>query len=174
MGTLKLVAVTEEDYAAILELNEASTPHVNSIPGSVLEHLHRQSCYCKVAKEGDQIVGFLVVLAENAHYDSPNFQYFKRHYSSFAYVDRIFVRESHHGRGIGATFYGDLIAELGGEKACVTCEVNLRPPNPGSIAFHERMGFRRVAEQDTEGGAKRVSLMVLDLGNETGPASGIS
>ena len=42
----------------------------------------------------------------------------------------------------------------------VVCEVNLDPPNPGSDAFHERLGFRVVDEQDT--GDKRVALMVRE------------
>ena len=41
----------------------------------------------------------------------------------------------------------------------VTAEVNLEPENPGSIAFHERLGFRQLAEQDTKGGTIRVALL---------------
>jgi predicted GNAT superfamily acetyltransferase len=34
----------------------------------------------------------------------------------------------------------------------ICCEVNLRPHNPGSFAFHQRLGFAVVGEQDTEAG----------------------
>jgi predicted GNAT superfamily acetyltransferase len=44
------------------------------------------------------------------------------------------------------------------------CEVNVRPRNDASLAFHEAIGFREVGQQDTDGGAKRVSLLALDLG----------
>jgi predicted GNAT superfamily acetyltransferase len=161
---VELVPVTADDYAAILELNEASVPHVNRIPLATLEHLHGQSCYCKVARIGPEIVGFLVVLDETAEYESPNFHYFKRHYPSFAYVDRIFISGRHQGLGLGRLLYQDLIDELDGGTPVVTCEVNLDPPNPGSVAFHERLGFVQVDEQHTEGGSKRVALMVLELG----------
>jgi len=33
----------------------------------------------------------------------------------------------------------------------VTLEVNLRPPNPGSMRFHERLGYQRVGELEHEG-----------------------
>ena len=45
----------------------------------------------------------------------------------------------------------------------LTCEVNLKPPNPGSIVFHQQLGFAEVDQQETEQGAKRVSLMVKTL-----------
>jgi predicted GNAT superfamily acetyltransferase len=41
----------------------------------------------------------------------------------------------------------------------VTCEVNLDPPNPRSLAFHERLGFREVGRQATKGGAFTVVLL---------------
>jgi hypothetical protein len=110
----------------------------------------------------------MVVLSENAVYDSPNFEYFKNRYADFAYVDRVFVSEPYRGRGVASSLYRDLVDELQGGTSRVTCEVNLIPPNPGSIAFHERLGFRQVDEQDTEGGHKRVSLMVLDLARASG------
>ena len=166
MHDVKLTNVNAEEYAVILGLNEAAVPHVNSISTATLAHLHAQSSYCKVARIADEIVGFLVVLPETADYDSPNFRYFKGRYGSFAYVDRIFVAEHCRGRGVAAGLYRDLFDEMRGVASRVTCEVNLNPPNPGSIAFHQHMGFRQVDEQDTEGGRKRVSLMVLDLDAE--------
>ena len=41
----------------------------------------------------------------------------------------------------------------------LTCEVNLAPPNPRSLAFHHRQGFQEMAQQMTDGGLKRVSLL---------------
>jgi predicted GNAT superfamily acetyltransferase len=65
-----------------------------------------------------------------------------------------------HGRGLGRLLYDavvDRARALGlGE---VTCEVNLEPPNPGSLAFHRRLGFAQVGEQVTTGGSVRVALL---------------
>jgi hypothetical protein len=45
----------------------------------------------------------------------------------------------------------------------VTAEVNMEPPNPGSLAFHHRLGFREVGQQDTYGGSVRVSLLAAPV-----------
>lgn len=52
-------------------------------------------------------------------------------------------------------------ADNGGALAC---EVNTRPRNKDSLAFHERLGFKSVGEQDTDGGQKTVTMLLLDDG----------
>jgi Predicted acetyltransferase, GNAT superfamily len=47
--------------------------------------------------------------------------------------------------------------------SAVTCEVNLEPPNPGSLAFHHREGFRDLDTQATKGGAVVVQLMAKEI-----------
>jgi predicted GNAT superfamily acetyltransferase len=84
-------------------------------------------------------------------------------YKNFVYVDRIAVAPAYKGRGIGRAFYSDIERFADSVAPILTCEVNLDPPNPESIAFHTKLGFAEVAQQDTEGGKKRVSLMVKPL-----------
>ena len=103
----------------------------------------------------------MLALDERAIYASENFGYFKRNYPQFAYVDRIVVSPDYRRAGIGARLYANLFTEAS-DKTRFTCEVNVRPPNPGSLAFHERLGFATVAEQDTGGGEKRVALMTRE------------
>jgi len=102
----------------------------------------------------------MIALDETADYESPNFRYFKRNYESFAYVDRIVISEAHQGKGIGREFYRQfqLICK---NAPILCCEVNIRPPNPASIAFHQNIGFESVDEQETEQGKKSVTLMVM-------------
>ena len=38
----------------------------------------------------------------------------------------------------------------------IVCEVNLDPPNPGSDAFHAKMGFAEVGRAELEPGGKLV------------------
>jgi predicted GNAT superfamily acetyltransferase len=40
----------------------------------------------------------------------------------------------------------------------LTCEVNLNPPNQGSIRFHNRIGFHEVGQQESKPGLT-VSLL---------------
>jgi predicted GNAT superfamily acetyltransferase len=161
MNSIEITEATAAQYPRILELNEGAVPHVNSIPLATLQHLHGQSVALLVARAGDEIAGFVLALHEFSSYQSMNFQYFKRRYPEFAYVDRIVVNPDFRRSGIGARLYGALIDTL--NKPVLTCEVNVKPPNPGSYGFHQRLGFTEVDQQDTEGGAKRVALLALPL-----------
>ena len=161
---MKLRNVQKEDLSKIRMLNEAAVPHVNSIPLSDFEHFMEFSSFFLVAEgETGEVVGFLIVIPPGQSYDSLNYQYFSQRFSQFDYVDRIVVAETYRGKGIGTQFY-DHIAERSLQKR-ITCEVNVKPPNPQSLAFHARMGFIEIAQQDTEGGKKRVSLLVRELEN---------
>ena len=155
------------DYAAVLRLNEAAIPAVNRITREDLAHLHSQCLALRVATAGDLVAGFLLALRQGAEYGSPNYQWFSANYESFGYVDRVVVGSLYRGGGLGRLLYDDLRG-LCGDAPVLCCEVNLRPPNAGSLAFHHVLGFREVGQQTTEGGAKRVSLQTLVLGDGVG------
>ena len=52
----------------------------------------------------------------------------------------------------------DLAAIAAGRPLC--CEVNLVPPNPGSLAFHDRLGFAACGEGDDPRNGKRVRYLI--------------
>jgi len=45
----------------------------------------------------------------------------------------------------------------------VVCEVNSDPPNPGSDAFHARLGFVEVGTAQIHGGRKTVRYLARSL-----------
>ncbi len=92
--------------------------------------------------------GFLIGMDEAADYHSPNFLWFKARFDRFAYVDRIVISASAHGRGLGRALYERMFddAKAAGFERIVA-EVNTTPPNPISLAFHERLGFVAIAER---------------------------
>ena len=99
----------------------------------------------------------LITFDQDADYNSPNFKWFQARRPRFVYVDRIVVADSHRGRGLAAVLYRDLFerASVAGHDQ-VVCEVNLEPPNPGSDAFHAKMGFAEVGRAELESGGKLV------------------
>ena len=158
---------TRADYPAILELNQAAIPEVSHLDEAALAALHRQAVLLTVARSAGEVAGFMLILKEGANYDSPNYQYFAQRYQAFHYVDRIVVGQRFRRQGVGAGLY-EVLFEVAATAPCITCEVNVRPPNPGSVSFHESLGFETVAEQDTNGGEKRVALMVREPPDRSG------
>jgi predicted GNAT superfamily acetyltransferase len=158
---IRYLPAETRDYPAILELNEAAIPEVSSLDDAGLEALHRQAALLTIARSEDAVAGFILVLTEGCDYQSPNYRFFDTRYDAFAYVDRIVVGEQFRRIGIGSGLYRALFEALP-RAPRVTCEVNVRPPNPGSLQFHQDLGFTVIGEQDTDNGAKRVALMVRE------------
>ncbi len=151
----------------LLALNEDAVPHVNSLSLAKLSVLHQQSVYLGVARDAaGAVAGFLLALGENADYASENYRYFQRRYPRFLYVDRIAVSAGYQRAGVGTALYRGLLAACAADYPLLACEVNLRPPNPTSLAFHQRMGFKPIGEQDTEKGSKCVCMMVMSLAKD--------
>ena len=152
-----------DDLRAVYAINEAAIPHVNRISLDRFEHFITDAAYFRVATLDDRLAGYLVAFAPGAPYDSLNFLWFERHYRDFLYVDRIAVAAHARRRGIASVLYRDFFQFAGSRTGLVACEVNTRPLNAESLAFHHGFGFREVGTQETDGGAKTVSLMTVEL-----------
>ncbi|NUU17377.1 GNAT family N-acetyltransferase [Cellulomonas humilata] len=162
---MTLRAVTAEDVPALARLNDDAVPAVNELGADGLT-AHLPECELALVAEDDgDALGFVLAVAPGSAYASENYRWFSTHVPGSLYVDRIVVHPAAHGRGVGRALYGAVDArarELG--LGVVTCEVNLEPPNPESLAFHKRLGFRRVGEQATKGGSVVVALLSRDIG----------
>lgn len=153
--------VQSGDLEAVLALNEASVPHVNSVPMAQMEKFRREAAYFRVAVAHEAVAAYLVGLTPDADYGSLNFRWFKARYDDFAYVDRVAVAEHARRRGLGSALYEDFEKHFTGRVPRLACEVNLRPQNDVSMAFHRRQGFVQVGEQPVDG--KIVAMMVKEL-----------
>ncbi|MGF1476882.1 MAG: GNAT family N-acetyltransferase [Geminicoccaceae bacterium] len=147
------------DIPALVMLNNAAVPAVNRLSEASVAELLAMALWSRVAAAADRPLGWLLVLAQGAPYDSLNYRWFAERYDRFAYIDRAIVADEARGRGIGGHLYDALLEAPEMLDRVITCEVNERPPNPGSLRFHQRFGFAEVGRQETEGGAKAVILM---------------
>lgn len=160
-ASTRLRDVTAEDLEAVWRINERSVPAVNSLSRERLRRFARDAQYFRVAECSSQIAGFLLCLAPEADYDSPNFRWLNERYDGFLYVDRVAVDKSFHGRGIARALYLDAAETVRDRFRMIACEVNLRPRNDASLKFHERLGFRPVGTRDH--GYVEVQYMVREL-----------
>lgn len=157
--------VAQGELDAVLAMNEASVPHVNSLGIAEFRDLHEQAAYFRVVANGDTgiVSAFLIGLTPEAQYGSPNFLWFRRNYPSFAYIDRVAVAENARRHGLASALYGDFEAYFSDRFPVLACEVNLRPSNPASMKFHLRHGFRQAGSQVIDDGAKEVAMLVKTL-----------
>ena len=63
----------------------------------------------------------------------------------FSVETTVYVAESHQGRGLGLALYGKLIEELKARKVH-SAVGGIALPNPASIALHEKLGFKKIAQ----------------------------
>jgi predicted GNAT superfamily acetyltransferase len=151
---------TAADHAAVLALNNASTPHVNALTASEFAQIVAMSKHFTVAEDSQGILGALLCLSEKAAYWSANFQWFVERYDAFVYVDRVMVAQRVRRGGVGRALYDDLHRQA---YARVALEVNVLPPNPTSVAFHLAMGYQPVGELVHVPGEKSVQMFIKEL-----------
>lgn len=131
---------------ALLALNNRSAAETSWLEAARFEQMV-DSAFAALHVPGARAL--LVTFDQDAGYDSPNFLWFRERRERFVYIDRIVVSETARGAGLARQLYGQLFAlarEAGHD--CVTCEVNVRPANPGSDAFHAAMGFVEAGRAD--------------------------
>ena len=154
---------TPSDWPAIVALNEADVHFLSPLDAARLTQLAAVACYLRVVEEQGTVAAFLLGFAAGADYDSPNYRWFNARYDAFLYVDRIVVAPAFRGRKLAGRLYDDFEAAARASGAPrIVCEVNIAPPNPASLAFHARRGFREIG-RIPYGEGKTVSLLQFDL-----------
>lgn len=154
-----------DDLRPLHAINQAEVPAVGDETLDALGHIADQSVIAIVAEDDDRIAGFCLVLGPGADYDSGNFLWFSERYEEFVYLDRIAIAPGFQRRGLGRAMYAEverLAAERCPTATHFTLEVNLRPRNDTSLAFHAALGFVEVGRRETEYDAL-VSLMAKPL-----------
>ena len=169
--TASLFGLRGEDLSWMLALNNAAVPHLNALTAGELEHLLGSACLALGVGEKAAPLGFLLALLPEANYASRNFAWFRERYDRFLYIDRVVVDPEARGRGFGQDLYRAVETRAAAADVPVACEVNERPPNPGSLRFHEMRGFQAVGRREADNGARSVVLLLKEarasaLGNQ--------
>ncbi len=147
--------IVDADLPAILALNNASAAEVNAL---TLDELVQRVAIAAAARIVGDADGFVLAFDERTPAQGPNHAFFLAQQPAFLYVDRVVIAARARGRGLGRGLYADL-ARFAGERP-ICCEVNVEPPNPESLAFHERLGFKPCGDASDPRNGKRVRYLI--------------
>jgi predicted GNAT superfamily acetyltransferase len=169
---MRIRELTAADLPEALRLNNANVPAVSPSDEVGFARLIELSALALGAVEEQQsadgaaetLLGYVILMSPGTDYPSENYRWFEARGTNFLYVDRILVQDEAQNRGVGAALYAAVFAAAAAKGATeVTCEVNVDPPNPGSLRFHARLGFTEVGRQATKGDTIVVSLLAAPL-----------
>jgi hypothetical protein len=151
--------VRSDDLPEILRINVESSPGVTRLTVHGIAGLVTEATLAWVAVTDRDIAGYLIAFLGSAGYGGEEFAWFKQRMQNFVYVDQVALARSYRGRGIGSMLYSEL-ERWGSRQQCesLSCEVNLDPPNPASMAFHTSYGFIQIGRMHTSDG-RHVALL---------------
>ena len=118
-----------------------------------------------IDNEHGEVCAFCITFAPDAPHAGVNHQWFADRFESFVYLDRIAIDSNNRNRGLGALLYQSVEQKMlkSVEHSLLCCEVNLEPPNPGSLRFHLRIGFTEVGQSIPKYANYRVSYLSKSL-----------
>ena len=151
------------DRAAIAQVNLEGQPGVNPMSGQEIDACLARATLFRVAESAGEPCGYLLAFGSGFASIGEEYTWFSARHAAFLYVDQIAVARAAWGRGVAAALYAELEREARARGiAHLVCEVNLRPANPRSLAFHARQGFREVGRLEVSDG-RHVALLEREL-----------
>jgi uncharacterized protein len=161
LPAMRLRALTTADWPQVLALNAASVQELSELDEQRLRWILSLAHRSLVLDSDGEVLAFALAIASSTDYDSENYRWFAARFARFVYLDRIAVAESQRRLGIGARLYDAIEASAASFERMV-CEVNVRPPNPASLAFHAARGYVEVGRL-AHGSTKLVAMLDKEL-----------
>ena len=150
-----------DDVEAMWAINEEGLPGTGQVSPRELAALLDLASYSIGAFDDGEMLGFVICLPPATAYGSLNYAWFNQRYDAFLYVDRIAVAPANRNQGVGSALYENVVSVARDRSVPVAAEVNLEPPNPGSVRFHHRFDFNEVGTLDH--GTKAVTMFLRDI-----------
>lgn len=150
------------DLALALGANNAEVPAVGELDEARLRGLVSLAESPLLAEVDGEPAGFVLALPPGVAYTSANYRWFSARYDDFVYVDRIVVLEHARGHGVGRRLYDAVVDRT--SAPVLVAEVNTRPRNDTSLAFHERYGFVEVGSGEPYRDGTEVAYLAKVLG----------
>jgi len=155
---MEIRALQISDSSSIWEINEQGLPGTGKVSEQEILDLLNYSSLSIGLFDSNSLLGFVICLPPKTAYGSLNYLWFNERYDDFLYVDRIAVSTANRNQKIGSKLYQAVIHTASKLGVPIAAEVNLRPPNPDSVRFHQRHGFTEIGQ--FEHGQKAVIMML--------------
>lgn len=142
-----------KDFDSILEINQESIPNVFELDANEFSHLLELCEYSRVVEIQNETVGYIFVLGKSLKYDEREYNWFCENViDEFLYIDQVAIGGKWKGMGCGKLLYNDLENyAVRNQINTLVCEVNYKPLNQGSMAFHQRLGFDELSQIEARG-----------------------
>ena len=145
--------IESADLTRVLAINNANTPGVSELTLSELE-TDIENCLHALAidNEHGEVCAFCITFAPDAPDAGVNHRWFADRFERFVYLDRIAIDPTYQNLGLGVLLYQSVEQQMidSAQHSLLCCEVNLEPPNPGSLRFHHRIGFTEVGQHSPQ------------------------
>lgn len=157
--------LSPSDWDEVLRINSECQPGVAHLDRTELERLiGLKNEHLGMEGPDGRLVGYLLAFPSDTPYDGEEFFILtKTSIGPFIYVDQVAVDTAMRRKGAGSRLYQAIesAAQRRGVRT-LSCEINLNPPNPGSLAFHRSRGFKQTSVMETQDG-RTVTLMSKSL-----------
>jgi len=163
MPPIALRPATSADIDAIVVLNAAVVAVTSPMDHARCAELLALASHARVAERAGSVIGFILAMLPDDAYANANFAWFGERLRRFAYIDRVVIAAEARGGGLGSRFYDDLAQQARArDMLLLAAEMDLDPPNHGSLAFHAARGFVPIGTRRYDDG-KVVSMQVCAL-----------
>ena len=163
--------MTLGDEMAVLAMNGLAEQVTSPLDAERFSALFAVSDLKQVAELDGEPVGFVLAITGGKPFENQNYRWFTRWFTEraghFIYIDRVIVSPACQGQGVGRAFYAAVFdAARQSRIAHVCAEMDLEPPNHGSLHFHRKLGFTEIGTRDVESG-KRLLMQVCEVGTQS-------
>ena len=163
LSAVSLRPGTLADTRQIVDLNLEFVAVTSPMDSDRFRHLFGCASLVTVAEMDGRVVAFLTAMADGTAYENGNFQWFAERLRRFIYIDRVVVSSGCRNQGIGSALYAHALswAKQAGLLSLVA-EMDLDPPNIGSLNFHKNKGFVQLGTRVLDS-AKTVSMQARSV-----------
>jgi predicted GNAT superfamily acetyltransferase len=150
MKSLAPSQIQPAHHATILRNNQEFVHWLSPLDAAGLTTLLGHADYAQQIADGQAaVIGY----DGGGAYRHKHVDYLSVRLDRYFYIDRVIIGAAAQGHGLGRALYADLEDYA---RACgythIACEVNTRPDNPGSHAFHRALRFAVFGDADYDDG----------------------